>query len=226
MSNQSPARPTVAVIGGGYGGIAVASGLDDVADVTLVEPRDAFVHNVAAWRALVEPEWLERIFFPYSGLLRNGRVVHQRAAQVEPGRVGLASGEEIAADYIVLATGSTYPFPAKSDVLDAAQARDKYRTAHGALTRAERVLVLGAGPAGLELAGELKAAFPGKHATVVDAADEVLAGPFNPSCATSSGDSSPRSASSSCWAARCASNRRRAPPRTRRSLSPRRAAPR
>jgi apoptosis-inducing factor 2 len=180
MSNQSPARPTVAVIGGGYGGIAVASGLDEVADVTLVEPKDAFVHNVAAWRALVEPEWLERIFFPYSGLLRNGRVVHQRAAQVEPGRVGLASGEEIIADYIVLATGSTYPFPAKSDVLDAAQARDKYRTAHGALTRAERVLVLGAGPAGLELAGELKAAFPGKHVTVVDAADDILAGPFNP----------------------------------------------
>jgi len=33
-----------------------------VADVTLVDPTEAFVHNVAAWRALVEPEWLDRIF--------------------------------------------------------------------------------------------------------------------------------------------------------------------
>jgi len=180
MSQPSPTRPTVVVIGGGYGGISVASGLDDVADVTLVEPRDAFVHNVAAWRALVEPEWLERIFFPYAGLLRSGRVVHERAAQVEPGRVVLASGEEIAADYIVLATGSSYPFPAKSDVLDAGEARAKYRAAHEALARAERVLVLGAGPSGLELSGEIKAAFPGKHVTIVDAADDILAGPFDP----------------------------------------------
>jgi NADH dehydrogenase FAD-containing subunit len=180
MTQPSPTRPSVAVIGGGYGGIAVAGGLDDVADVTLIEPKDAFVHNVAAWRALVEPEWLERIFFPYSGLLRNGRVVHERAAEVEPGRVVLTSGEELAPDYIVLATGSAYPFPAKSDVLDAGAARDKYRAAHEALTRAGRVLVLGAGPAGLELAGEIKAAFPGKHVTIVDAADDILAGPFDP----------------------------------------------
>jgi NADH dehydrogenase FAD-containing subunit len=42
----SHTRPSVLVIGGGYGGIAVAKGLDDVADVTLVEPKDAFVYNV------------------------------------------------------------------------------------------------------------------------------------------------------------------------------------
>ena len=42
---------TVVVAGGGYGGIVVARALDDVADVVLVEPRDAFVHNVAALRA-------------------------------------------------------------------------------------------------------------------------------------------------------------------------------
>ena len=47
--------PTVVVIGGGYGGFAAAQALDEFADVVLVEPRDAFVHNVAALRALVEP---------------------------------------------------------------------------------------------------------------------------------------------------------------------------
>jgi 2-polyprenyl-6-methoxyphenol hydroxylase-like FAD-dependent oxidoreductase len=54
-SAQKPVErhTAVAVIGGGYGGFAVAKGLDEFADVTLVEPRDAFVHNVAALRALV-----------------------------------------------------------------------------------------------------------------------------------------------------------------------------
>jgi NADPH-dependent 2,4-dienoyl-CoA reductase/sulfur reductase-like enzyme len=50
-----PARPTVAVIGGGYGGIHLAKALDDVARVVLIEPKDAFVHNVAALRALADP---------------------------------------------------------------------------------------------------------------------------------------------------------------------------
>ena len=72
-------RATVAVIGGGYGGTVAAKAIDEFADVTLVEPRDAFVHNVAALRALVEPEWLPRIFFPYDRLLANGRVVRDRA---------------------------------------------------------------------------------------------------------------------------------------------------
>ena len=52
---------SVIVLGGGYGGFKAAKALDDVADVTLIDPTDAFMHNVAAWRALVEPSWLERM---------------------------------------------------------------------------------------------------------------------------------------------------------------------
>ena len=65
MAAASAARPSVVVMGGGYGGINAAKALDDVANVTLVDPTEAFVHNVAAWRTLVEPEWLDRIFLPY-----------------------------------------------------------------------------------------------------------------------------------------------------------------
>src|SRR6202789_2037979 len=111
-SNEG-ARPAVVVVGGGYGGITVAKALDETSDVVLVEPKDAFMHNIAALRALVDPTWLPRIFLPYEGLLTNGRVVRDRAEVVDPHRVVTSSGEEIAADYVVVATGSRYPFPAK-----------------------------------------------------------------------------------------------------------------
>ena len=39
---QDAGRPSVVVIGGGYAGVNVAKALDEVADVTLVEPKDAF----------------------------------------------------------------------------------------------------------------------------------------------------------------------------------------
>ena len=46
---------TVVVIGGGYGGSLVAKALDSEADVTLIDPREAFVNAAASLRALTQP---------------------------------------------------------------------------------------------------------------------------------------------------------------------------
>jgi NADH dehydrogenase FAD-containing subunit len=173
-------RPTVVVVGGGYGGAAVAKALDETHDVVLVEPKDAFMHNIAALRALVDPTWLPRIFLPYAGLLTNGLVVRDRAVVVEPHRVVTASGDEISADYVVLATGSKYPFPAKTDLADTNHTQAQVRQAHQALMYANRVLLVGAGPVGIELAGEIRAVWPEKSIVLLDVADEVLGGPYKP----------------------------------------------
>jgi apoptosis-inducing factor 2 len=179
MSDQA-GRPTVVVVGGGYGGTAVAKALDETTDVVLVEPRDAFMHNIAALRALVDTSWLSKIFFPYSGLLSQGRVVQDRAVVVDPHRVVTASGEEIAADYVVLATGSKYPFPAKTDLVDAQHAQKQVRETNQALSQADRILLVGAGPVGIELAGEIRDAWPDKSIVLLDTADEILGGPYKP----------------------------------------------
>lgn len=180
MGEPAQARPVVAVLGGGYAGVNVAKSLDDVAEVLLIEPKEAFVHNVASLRALVAPSWLPRVYLPYAGLLSHGRVIRDRAAKVDAGRVELASGQAIQAGYVVLATGSAYPFPAKSDVDSTAVAHDKVLAAHAALAAAGRVLLLGAGPVGIELAGEISAIWPDKHITMVDPAGDILGARFRP----------------------------------------------
>jgi apoptosis-inducing factor 2 len=180
MTATSTSRPTVVVVGGGYGGVSTAKALDDIADVVLVEPKEAFQHNVAALRALVDLEFAPTTFLPYDRLLTHGRVVREPAVSVAPGRVTLGSGAELAADYIVLATGSRYPFPAKSDHLSVAEALKAYRVAHEALAAADRVLLLGAGPVGIELAGEIASAWPGKRITLLDAGPDLLPGDYDP----------------------------------------------
>ncbi len=179
-TNDEAGKPTVVVVGGGYGGVAVAKALDETTNVVLVEPKEAFLHNVAALRALVDLSWLPRIYFPYDGLLAHGRVVQDRAVVIDPHRVETASGEVIAADYVVLATGSYYPFPAKTDLVDTESAHRQVRIVHQALEEADRVLLLGAGPVGIELAGEIRHVWPEKSIVLLDVASEVLGGRFKP----------------------------------------------
>jgi apoptosis-inducing factor 2 len=172
-------RPTVVVIGGGYGGVNVAKALDEVADVTLVEPKDTFFHNVAALRGLVDPSFLPTIFIPYDGLLANGRIIHDRATQVDGSTVVLGSGEVLTPDFIILASGSTYPFPAKASTDRADHSQHHVRSTHKALSEARHALLLGGGPVGVELAGEIRAAWPDKAVTIVDMANDIMGDRFS-----------------------------------------------
>ncbi|MFB9718334.1 NAD(P)/FAD-dependent oxidoreductase [Planobispora longispora] len=165
---------TVVIIGGGYGGSALAKALDPVADVVLIDPRDAFVNSAGSLRALTRPDWAPRMFFPYEQWLRRGTVVRERAVSADPGGVTLASGRRIEADYLVLATGSSYAYPAKPASDSTGEVLDDLLRTHKELAGSERVLILGAGPVGLELAGEIKEVWPHKHVTVVDPAERLL----------------------------------------------------
>jgi NADH dehydrogenase FAD-containing subunit len=169
---------TVAVVGGGYGGTLVAEALDETADVILIDPRDAFVNVAASLRALTQPDWASNAFFPYNTLLRRGHHVRERAVSVDGSGVTLGDGSRIDADYIVLATGSSYSYPARPHLIDAsvADALSDLRATHAQLDRAERVLILGAGPVGLELSGEIREVWPDKRITIVDRSAEVLPG--------------------------------------------------
>ncbi|WP_412517151.1 FAD-dependent oxidoreductase [Actinomadura madurae] len=167
---------TVAVIGGGYGGAAVAKALDAEADVILIDPRDAFANASGALRALTRPDWAGNMFFPYDRLLARGTVIRDRAVSADPGGVTLASGRRVDADYLVLATGSSYAYPAKPAAHSTGEALDDLRRTHKELAGADRVLIAGAGAVGLELAGEIKEVWPGKQVTIIDPAGEVLPG--------------------------------------------------
>ncbi|MEU4158702.1 FAD-dependent oxidoreductase [Actinoplanes sp. NPDC026670] len=170
--------PKVVVVGGGYAGIVVSRALDDIAEVTLVEPKEMFVHHVAHLRAVADPTWINKIFFPFDGLLARGRIVRDFATEVRPDAVELASGARLDADFVVLATGSTGPFPARLAATSRDAAAEQMHQLHASLARSAGVLLLGAGAIGLEFAGEIAAAWPGKPVTVIDPAPDLLGGRF------------------------------------------------
>ncbi|MAK60278.1 MAG: N-acyl homoserine lactone synthase [Ponticaulis sp.] len=169
-------RKKIVIVGGGYAGVSLAHSLDEVAEVTLIEPREAFFHCVAAIRAVVQPELLDRLIIPYDRLMKNGRIIQARAEQISEGRVVLENGETIEGDCIIAATGSNYapPFKAQSDLID--DFRSHQAAAHAAVEAAQTIIVVGAGPVGVELAAEIKFAHPGKSISILAASDEVVPG--------------------------------------------------
>jgi apoptosis-inducing factor 2 len=169
---------SVIVVGGGYAGTLVARALDADADVTLVDPREAFVNAAAMLRALTRPDWAPNAFFPFATLLRRGRVIRDRVVSVGAAGVTLASGGPVEADYVVLATGSGYPHPAKPHDASTSvtEQLDDLLVTHKELAGAGRVLIVGAGPVGLELAGEIKEVWPDKHVIIAGRGERLLPG--------------------------------------------------
>jgi NADH dehydrogenase FAD-containing subunit len=178
MNAPSTARPSVVVLGGGYGGINAAKALDDVADVTLVDPTEAFVHNVAAWRTLVEPKWLDRIFLPYEPCSPTAA-----SSAIAPSRsMGAASRWH----RMMCSSRTTWCSPPARRIRSLPSSRSPTSPPReprsGLLTRRCRppsALIVGAGPAGLELAGEIKAFYPDKHVTLADVSEDILTGPYD-----------------------------------------------
>jgi NADH dehydrogenase FAD-containing subunit len=166
----------VLIVGGGYAGTMVARALDGIAEVRLIEPRDRFVHNVAAIRAVVEPALLDRLIIPYDRLLRRGSVVQGRAAEIGEGRVTLADGATIEGDVVIAATGSTYARPFKPASASAADFAEDSRVALDALSAARSVAIVGGGAVGVELAGEITAAWPDKAVTLLASSPSLLPG--------------------------------------------------
>lgn len=167
----------VVVIGGGYGGITVAKGLDAIAEVVLIEQNDQFVHHAGALRAAVDDVWEQAIFMPYSYLLNRGRVVHGTVARVEGNKVHLYGQDPIEGDYIVFATGSTYPFPAKPISTQSGVARHRLADLRVSLGQSKKVVLVGGGTVGLEMAGEIREAFPHVDIQIVEKEDRVLPSP-------------------------------------------------
>ncbi|MEO0498759.1 MAG: FAD-dependent oxidoreductase, partial [Pseudomonadota bacterium] len=156
------AKTSVVIVGGGYIGATLAKSLETDLDVTLIEPRDRFVHAPAMVRGLVDSAVREHALIPYHKLLTKGRLVKSRATAVRAETVVTAAGDEIQADYIVLSPGASNGsiFKPGDETIDA------FRTAQGQTEQrikdAGTIVIVGAGAVGIELAGEILHRHPTK----------------------------------------------------------------
>jgi NADH dehydrogenase FAD-containing subunit len=175
-------KPVVVVIGGGYAGAAVAGALDSVVNVVVIERKTFFWNNIGALRAAVQGD-PTRVSFSYDSLLKFGHVINAEVTSVNPHTNSLTvhgHAGEIHFDYLVIATGSSYSFPMKVAVPEASRSTELLRDFSEEVARAKNIVIVGGGPVGVELAGEICDKFPGlqdKRVTIVHSTDTLVPGP-------------------------------------------------
>ena len=169
-------KKKIVIIGGGYLGTRIAVEFDKLAEVTLIERNPVFFHKISSLRSAVRPDWTNSSFMPYDNLLKYGKIIHDSATGVNSKLkiVELANGISIHYDILIIATGSDYEAPAKfagKAVSEAYLAMKQYQLT---IQRAKNILLIGAGPVGIEFAGEIRVIYPEKKITILNRSGQIL----------------------------------------------------
>ncbi|KAF8938210.1 hypothetical protein EDD21DRAFT_445099 [Dissophora ornata] len=178
MASTNPVK--VVIVGGSFAGITAIKTLlssDKNIQITLIERRDARHHSLGAFRALVNEEYGEKAWIPYTKLFpKNSKhsIVQGKLVEVHNDHIVLASGESVSFDYLALCTGSSNPSPAKFNVDSSQEAKAITNQARADLKKSSNIVVVGGGACGVELAGEIKSAFPEKNVTILHSTSTLV----------------------------------------------------
>jgi len=166
----------VIVIGGSYAGTAAVSLLDSHFEVTWVERRPCMVHKMNV-RAAVQHEWIDTALVPSDSVLTRGARIQGDVTAIDFGLKSvtldtLDGSKTIAYDYLIIATGSRSfsPLDPKFDKLSNStmdSLKHHFDSISKSIAGASNVVVLGGGPVGCEMAGEIKAKYPDHKVTLI-----------------------------------------------------------
>lgn len=168
----------VLIIGGGFGGVAVAQKLsENGVDVTLIDRKNYFEVTFATLRNVTDPKLLRnRARKLYSDFIE-GTFIQASVESMNDKEVKLTNGESVRFKQAIISSGSRYPSLslAKSNkAFNYAERAQEMLDEHQSLASAHSVLVIGGGHVGVEFAGEIASAFPDKEITLAHASNTLL----------------------------------------------------
>jgi apoptosis-inducing factor 2 len=150
----------VVVIGGGFAGSSVAQQLEKKFDVTLIDTKGYFEFTPGILRTIVEPEHIKKIQALHSHYLKRAKVIVGKVCdlnekEVFVDKMNMADNMKIKFDYLVISSGSAYDSPFKESNVITATRANNLRNCYDDLCLAKRVVIIGGGLVGVELAGEI-----------------------------------------------------------------------
>ena len=168
----------IAVFGAGVAGSTFIKAMAAApADITLVDPKDYMELPFATLRALVDPTGFGMTVRRPIAQQLQVRHIRAKLSELREHSAVLDNGGEIDFDFAVVATGSAIR---GFDTLKVAEPRTQaereaeWAAEHDRLAAADSVVIVGGGPIGVELAGEITDTYPAKRLALVQGADRLL----------------------------------------------------
>ncbi|TFY82156.1 hypothetical protein EWM64_g1851 [Hericium alpestre] len=174
--SASSEKPNIVVVGGSFVGSKAAELIG--AEMykthrTILIERNTHFNNLFAFpRYAVVPKHEHRAFLPYTTmfahLLPGAVSVHRgRVTEIQADRVVLEGEESIPYEYLVIATGTRLT-PPGSMITDTKPEGIAYFQAHQqAVEKAQKIVIIGGGANGVQLATDIKDFYPDKSVTIV-----------------------------------------------------------
>lgn len=180
MSSRRTRQPTktVVIVGGNFSGLAALRELQNnpLFRVILIDQRQYFEYTPGVLRLFCEPHAIYKLARPLphgSHQIIHGTVTKTYNNQISYVDAATRKSHSLKFDYMILATGSTYNHPITSSTTETTiEARALgWKAAAKQVEQAHRVLILGGGAVGTELAAEIAECYYGREQKVVTLVD-------------------------------------------------------
>ncbi|KCV70161.1 hypothetical protein, variant [Fonticula alba] len=158
----------VVIVGGGMVGAYAALLLDQMPrfHVTLIDTKEYFEFTPGITQVFADPSKVDRFRLPHASYLRNGRIIVGHVNSITPTSVRVENVDH-PCDYMIFASGSSYNSQIKGRNVTTAYRTKKVTNEFQILQRARRVLIIGGGAVGVQLAAEFAEKFPEKKISLV-----------------------------------------------------------
>jgi apoptosis-inducing factor 2 len=161
------------IIGGGFAGTTIAKALEMKFDTTLIDSKDYFEYTPAILRTIVEPGHLNKVQRKHETYLKKAKVIVGHVSEVDEKFV-LVDKEKIHYDYLVVCSGSDYNNPIKEQDVVIGSRSQHLKHSHEKLKNSNKILIIGGGLVGVELAAEICEHYHDKKISLVHSRDHLM----------------------------------------------------
>ena len=163
----------IIILGGGFAGSFLAKKLENRFQVTLIDTKDYFEFTPGILRTIVEPEHYSKVQIEHKKYLKKTKLIRKKVSSISKDHLKI-NNKIINFDYLIICSGSSYNNPIKDQTAIMASRAEILRKYHNKLNSSKRVLVIGGGLAGVEMAAEICTHYKKKEVFLIHPGETLI----------------------------------------------------
>jgi apoptosis-inducing factor 2 len=163
----------IIVVGGGFLGSHASKLLEKKFNVTLIDTKDYFEFTPGILRTIVDPSHIKKVQVLHTHYLKRTKFIRAEVKTIGKNYIEI-NGKKYKFDYLVLGLGSKYKSQIKQENIILSSRAQILRQAHSKLLDSNKVVIVGGGLVGVELAAEIAEYMPKKHITLIHSKDKLM----------------------------------------------------